>query len=208
MAVEHADQTRLAEFLAHAEGLLEPMLRHLPAPLALRLDVGLPTEVPLLDHRDLDNYTCPLAKRLSQTSERALDSAWATKKHSDMSSAGLQQAVHRPARDTGKYSRVICTTASTDTPKYKEQIATQMEGIDPLPEGPVELELAFVVGPSRNWLNLWKPTIDALGGLLGRTSPSERWHPRDGRVVELGLHRQVNETIGNDIVIAVEARPA
>lgn len=41
-----------------------------------------------------------------------------------------------------------------------------------VPAGPLQLELAFAVGeyaPSRvrNWVSLWKPTIDALGRVLG-----------------------------------------
>ena len=36
---------------------------------------------------------------------------------------------------------------------------------------PVRLEIAFTLGPRRNWLNLWKPTIEApvpIGVRLGR----------------------------------------
>ncbi|WP_396913469.1 hypothetical protein [Mycolicibacterium sp.] len=33
------------------------------------------------------------------------------------------------------------------------------------------LELGFTVGPSRNWLNLWKPAVDSLGALLGHEQP-------------------------------------
>ena len=40
--------------------------------------------------------------------------------------------------------------------------------------GEAPLELAFVVGPDGNWLNLWKPTIDSLDPLLGRTNPEPR----------------------------------
>jgi hypothetical protein len=63
----------------------------------------------------------------------------------------------------------------------------------------VHLQLAFVVGPKRNWPNLWKPTFDALDPLLGRTGPDRDWHPRDGRIVDLGLHVDVDPSLGNDV---------
>ena len=65
---------------------------------------------------------------------------------------------------------VARTTASASTPAYKEQILAAVAGAAELPAGPVGIELAFVVGPGRNWLNLWKPTIDSLDPLLGRTA--------------------------------------
>ena len=57
---------------------------------------------------------------------------------------------------------VARTTASASTLAYKEQIHAAVAGAAELPAGPVRLELAFVVGPGRNWLNLWKQTIDSL----------------------------------------------
>jgi hypothetical protein len=74
-----------------------------------------------------------------------------------------------------------------------------------LDEGAVALHLSFTAGPTRNWLNLWKPTIDALERILGRASPQLRWHPRDGRIVELGLHFRRDSAIGNDVTIAIGA---
>ena len=39
-----------------------------------------------------------------------------------------------------------------------------------------------------NYLNLWKPTIDALGPILGSDSSGREWSPDDGRITELGMH--------------------
>jgi hypothetical protein len=72
----------------------------------------------------------------------------------------------------------------------------------------VHLQLAFVVGPKRNWPNLWKPTFDALDPLLGRTGPDRDWHPRDGRIVDLGLHVDVDPSLGNDVVISIAVMSA
>ena len=78
---------------------------------------------------------------------------------------------------------------------------------DELPAGPVRLELAFVIGPGRNWMNLWKPTIDALDPLLGRTRPDQAWHPLDGRITELGMHRTVDPAAHHDVTVAIAAEP-
>ena len=61
------------------------------------------------------------------------------------------------------------------------------------------------IGPRRNWLNLWKPTIDALDALLGQMVPAQPWHPREGRIVKLGLHQQVDNYLGHDVVLAIAA---
>lgn len=74
-----------------------------------------------------------------------------------------------------------------------------------LPEGPVALELGFVVG-QRNWFNLWKPTTDALGGLLGRADAHRDWHPEDGQITELGLHCTSDALLRCDVEISITAR--
>lgn len=96
----------------------------------------------------------------------------------------------------------VRTTASASTTAYKSQIHDQVAGRSPAPEGPVTLELSFTVG-RRNWLNLWKPTIDALDPLLGPTSAGRDWHPRDGRIVELGLHCTQDPSLGYDVRIDI-----
>jgi len=58
--------------------------------------------------------------------------------------------------------------------------------------------IAFTVGAGRAWPNLWKPAIDATGQILGLPGP-RRCHPRDGRIVELGLSVEVDPSLGWDI---------
>ena len=74
-----------------------------------------------------------------------------------------------------------------------------------LPQGPVRMQLCFTVGPTRNWLNLWKPTIDAMGQILGHASAARSWSPLNGRMVDLGLHCRVKPSVGNDVIIAIAA---
>ena len=77
-----------------------------------------------------------------------------------------------------------------------------------IPAGAVQLQLSFVVGRQRNWLTLWKPTIDALDPLLGRTREDRDWHPQDGRITDLGLHVLVDPSLGHDVLVSIAAAPA
>lgn len=81
-------------------------------------------------------------------------------------------------------------------------------GATEIAAGAVHLQISFTVSPQRNWLNLWKPTIDALDPLLGRTHAGRDWHPSDGRITELGLHVTIDPELGIDILVAIAAVPA
>jgi hypothetical protein len=72
-AAGHPDQVRLTVSLDHAEKLLAPTLTQLTGSVALRLDVGLPDHILMLDAHDLDNYALPLAHRLTTTQTHPRD---------------------------------------------------------------------------------------------------------------------------------------
>lgn len=202
----HPDQVRLAAALDDAEELLAPRLAKVRGSVALRLAIGLPGHVSLSDEHDLDNYAFPLAWRLTNGRKLDLVSVWATKVAGGRSSVRAEAARPRSGPEGADYQAMVRTTASVSTKAYKQQISDQLAGASELVDGPVALELAFTVGPRRNWLNLWKPTIDALDRLLGRTRPGRDWHPRDGRITEMGLHCGVDQALGNDVLITVAAR--
>lgn len=195
------DQVRLREYLEDTADLVAPAIVA-GGPWALLLDVGLTAGRDLLDMADLDNYVFPLATHL-HTQE--LVSVWCTKRHADTSRVviGPAQEISGP---TNTYA--TRTTASAETAAYKEQVRAAVAGATEVPAGAVQLQLAFVVGTQRNWLNLWKPTIDALDPLLGRTRDDRDWHPRDGRITDLGLHVNVEPSLGHDVLVSIAAAPA
>lgn len=80
-AAGHPDQVRLSAALDHAEAVLTTDLDRLDGPLALRLDIGMASEVDLLAEHDLDNYLFPLATRLGKRAALSLVSVWGTKQH-------------------------------------------------------------------------------------------------------------------------------
>jgi len=202
------DQARLTGYLDAAEALLRPRLEQLSGPLALRLDVGLPGSATLLDQRDLDNYLLPLATRLTRAGTGTIACAWGTKQHADCSLVRIERAAPAAAAPPPGHRYTVRTSASSQSTAFKEQIRAQLGDTRPIPPGPVRIQLCFTVGPTRNWLNLWKPTIDALGQILGHAPAAGPWSPLDGRIVDLGLHRRVNPSMGNDILIAIAATHA
>jgi hypothetical protein len=153
----------------------------------------------------LDNYLFPLATRLSRLAGRKFVSVWGTKRHAEESYICIAQAV--PAGNASAFGHVIKvrTSASSGSTAYKQQIHEQLLDAATLPDGPVGLQMHFTVGPRRSWPNLWKPTIDALGQILGRTKPDLLWPPRDGRIVEIGLHNHVDSSMGHDVAITIAA---
>jgi hypothetical protein len=196
----HPDQVRLQAYLDDAAALLADS--RVDAPWALRLDVGLRAGRDVLDMADLDNYAYPLAYHLR---DPGLVSVWCTKRHDEQSFVRIEAAREIPSPSTDVL--VARTTASASTVAFKEQIHDAVAGAAELPAGPVRLELAFVVGPRRNWINLWKQTIDSLDPLLGRTRPDRDWHPLDGRITQLGMHRTVDPTASNEVAIGIAAQP-
>jgi hypothetical protein len=108
----------------------------------------------------------------------------------------------------GECAFEVRTAVSAEKPAYTEAIRDQLTGATPLRDGGVLLQIAFVVGPGRVWANLWKPTIDALGAILGRDDSAHQWNIRDGRITELGLHCTIDPDHGHDVEIAIQASMA
>lgn len=202
------DQVRLAQYLDTAETLLRPSLEQLSSPLALRLDVGLPHSAALLDQRDLDNYLFPLATRLSRAGAGTLACVWGTKQHAGRSLVRIERAVPAAAVPPPGSCYTVRTSAPGQSTAFKEQIRAQLSGATLIPPGPVRMQPCFTVGPRRNWVNLWKPTIDALGQILGHAPTAGLWSPLDGRIVDLGLHCRADQSMGNDVLIVIAATHA
>ena len=151
-------------------------------------------------HHDLDNYLFPLVTRLGP---RRFASVWGTKGRAPHSSIRVDTA-RRAAEGLRATLYRVRATRSAQTAAWKEEIRDQLLGAAEIADGPVKLELSLRVGPGRNWANLWKPAIDSLGPILG-SEGSRPWNPRDGRVVQLGLHQEVDASLGHAVEIAVDA---
>jgi len=159
----HPDEQRLRAYLRYVTDLTTGPIGE----SALRLDLG-PSPGALV------NYLIPVATRLLSAG-RQLTSCWVTR--SDRFPSLLRVDTACPV-DVEVHAEAQVST--------KDQIREVAAGL-PVAE-PVGLEIAFVVGPRRNWLNLWKPTMDALG---------------NPQIVRLGLHNRVDPHLGNQVRIAI-----
>jgi hypothetical protein len=164
---DHPSQRALSAFLDSLEPLLRPALQQPANPVALALDIGLPTGTPLTSGgRDLDNYLFPIVARFG------------------------------PARFAAAWKQQLAAGLAAST------------NLRVLPPGPAAIHIAFRVGPYRNWANLWKPAIDALGGVLGVDNPARPFAPRDDRITELGLQNSIDPSLGHAVQVDVWWRPA
>jgi hypothetical protein len=195
-------QVALREFVAHVHELIDPVIDSTAGSLAFRLDVGLAEDIDPLWERDLDNYLFPIARTLPNR----VVSVWGTKGRAALSRARIEPAVEENPRPEWLRFEVppVLGTERSWKPAVRKVAARKAQ----LPAGPVALQLSFALGPDRNWLSMWKPSIDGLEPLLGRTYEDREWNPLDGRIVRLGLHRHINAGLGRAVAMAGWARPA
>jgi hypothetical protein len=184
------EQVRLAAYLEHMRVVFERAAEEVEGPLAAELSVGLPERVDLLVHSDLDNFLEPLARVVGPR----VCSWWARKSHAANSRFAVGPAV-RTSEDelVGWEFAAARATASASTAGWKQAVNEQIAATCQVAkDGALEVQIVFRVGPGRNWINLWKPAIDALDPILGRTDPQRAFHPRDDRIIRLALHRVVD----------------
>ena len=201
-AVDHPDQRRLRAYLDEVVTLIGAAAWPPSETLALELIVGLPATIaPDRGGRDLDNYLLPIVRRIGAGRVAAV---FGRKLRQPRSTIAIGAAVPQTGSpDPPQLS--IRTTTSVQSVAWKHAIhqACDRASSEPLPSGPVGLRIRFGVSSRRNWSALWKPAIDALGPLLGMPDPQHPFRPSDDRIVELELHRDVDEVLANDVVIDV-----
>lgn len=199
----HPSQQRLRAYLDSVEALIGPALAEDRTHLALALDVGLADHVELLHGgHDLDNYLFPLARRFGA---RRFDAVFASKRHAANSTIAIGPAVPQdPGHAVTPPLLSVRTNMSATSTAWKEAIhqACRAAQPEPAPDGPLRVRLCFRTSSRRNWSTLWKPAIDALGPLVGMPDPNRPFRPSDDRITELELHRNVDDSLGHDVVIA------
>jgi hypothetical protein len=210
---DHTDQRQNRIYLQSIRQTLSPLLETLDAACAIHLAVGLPPGIPLTEGgRDLDNYLYLLVCE-GLGSDRFL-SVSASKEHGksritvgaavETMPPGAPVWTFADAEPAGSYTRL----------SWKQDLAAQIgRQAQAVTDGPIEMQISFRLGLSRQWASLWKPAIDSLACILGDDPSGRPFHPRDDRIVRLALHRAVDPTLGNRVQIGVwwrkpvEARP-
>jgi hypothetical protein len=200
---QHPSQIRLVAYVDDHRALLATDLAaNEGEPLAMALAVGRPPSANLFATGDLDNHLTPVARAVAGA---PVVSFWAAKRHAAASTIAIGRATRVEATERPWIRAEM--NASAQSAAYKQELADQVGVHDAaMSNDPVELEICFRVGSHRNWVSLWKPTIDALGGLLGVPDAARPWHPNDGRIVRLGLHLLPDESIGHRVFVTLWAK--
>jgi hypothetical protein len=197
---EHPSQLRLVEYRAALAALAGPTLEALDPPLALGFHAAGRKDIAA--GCDLDNFLTPVVKALGGGDAFSL--VWATRGDADERAAlTLARADDVPDYVVPASSPVrVSLTMSPERREWKETIA-RVVGVHECASGNAQVELAlrFRVSPRRNWVTLWKPVIDALGGVLGEGN--RVWHPRDDRISLLILKRELAPELGWEIELDV-----
>lgn len=199
-------QVRLAGYVERLRGLVAPALEAIDGPAAVELVIGRERTVP----GDLDNFLTPLARAVSGASARAdvvsYCAHWDRQAESSIRASPARLSPP-PGSDAGWSVASAVTTLSADGSAWKQSVSDQV-GRHPSADTdePLQLVVCLGVGPQRNWVFLWKPAIDALGGILGLAG-TRAWHPRDDRIECLALHRTVDPALGWRIRVAAWWRP-
>jgi hypothetical protein len=194
----HPNQVRLKAYLDVIKDRFAPVLTG-PGPFAIRLTVDLKRESRLYRGNDVDNYLIPLFK--------ALD--WRRFVH-----AQVEKCVGRGSRiEVGRaslsgnapgahgWSGRIDGNLKSEMGKRSIRLGLQSAVDAPLPAGPVAVEMAWRLASSRNWVELWKPTGDAMGPVVGASRyPRREFHPDDDRITKLTLHRCTDDTLERRMV--------
>ncbi len=201
-AVLHPSQQRMRAYLAEITEALGP-LPDQPPMLFLHMDIAVNEPIALLRHHDLENYLTPVAAHLGGA---RFVLATGAKRLGGTSHISIGEAV--PNRSAPDASWTTFTWHSEDaagTPAWKANLRAALLATHPqvLPAGPVEAQIAWRCASRRAWVNLWKPTGDAMGPVLGEPQQAHPFNPADDRIVMLQLHRILDNTLGHAMAVGL-----
>jgi len=185
-------QMRLQAYLRDLAGSLGPLPASVPLWLGMEVDVR--ESQRLLHHHDLDNYLYPVVIHLGSVRFSLVSGVKRVGGGSRMT-----VGVAEPSKSSDSvqgWSHFACAVVgSTAKPEWKSGLRTALAGSRPslLPPGPAEVQLVWRCSPARNWASLWKPSVDAMGPVLGKPRP---FHPNDDRITSLTLHLITDHSIG------------
>lgn len=135
---------------------------------------------------DLKNLLAPLA--------RALPLRLATVKRASRNRLLIARAERTPPPERAYHLSCLRTWGPAAS-SWREDLRRRFleEPVSPLEEGPVALSLSWRCSSLQNWVELWRPTGDSLGPVLGERRPMR---PRLERVSELSLHLFHDDRLG------------
>lgn len=208
----HPAQIRLNDYLCRLKDHFLPLSSD-SKELFLHMEVDIQEPERLLDQKDLENYLTPLfGSKCFDSSRFILVSAIKRVGGGSSLQIGRAEKYTLPFDNSdSSWGKAFCNPGSgTSSKKWKEQLhaelLTSCNAV--LPEGPVEVHLAFRCSQRRNWANLWKPTGDAMGPVLGYASSNNIFHPKDDRITSISFHKTLDNMIGYGVEIGMWWREA
>jgi hypothetical protein len=204
----HPSQIRLRAYLSEIVGALSPLPSD--GPLFLHLDTDVQDSARLLRHYDLENYLTPLfGARWLPPSKFVLVSARKYVGGGSRIACGIAKPLIAPDEQDWSHFSINAGRGAAHH-EWKERIRSGLAASNPIPipPGPARVRIAWRCAASRNWCTLWKPTGDAMGPVLGTANPDRPYQLNDDRIVNLELHRQVDESLNHDVVVGMWWRSA
>ncbi len=201
-------QIALQRYLDDIEQNLSPLPQTPGLFLHMVIDVKNPEH--LLYHHDLDNYLYPVVYRLG-ASRFSMVSAIKRIGGGSYLQIGQTQPGNAFSEKVGWASFQHNTgRVSTVKSEWKAGIRDKLKTrqIYPLQPGAVDIQLVWKCSTRRNWIALWKPTIDAMGPVLGEPDTRRPFHPNDDRIVSLKLHLNTDDSPGWSVDIGMLWRPS
>jgi len=204
----HSSQIRLQAYLDDLESHLRLQLDRSDS-YYLLIQVGLPDRHDLLRHYDLENYLTPVALRFR---DLPVHLACATKGIGGRSRVAVgiaQPLADTPPPSEWEHAAVRCS-GSYEAKQWKADLRAALlrTGVSTAPPGSLEMHVVWRCSRSRNWVNLWKPTGDAFGPILGEPLASQPFNPSDDRIVALDLHLEQDDSLGYEVDVGIWWRPA
>lgn len=150
--------------------------------LAMELEVAGPAPV------DLKTLLAPLA--------RGLPLRLATVRRTDNPENVLRiSQAERAAPPQHGQHRSCLRTWGPAASRWREDLRQKLveSQVEPLLEGQVGLQLSWRCSSLQNWVELWRPTGDSLGPVLGERRPMR---PRLERVSQMSLHLSLDDRLG------------
>jgi hypothetical protein len=202
------DQIRLQEYLDDIKRRLSIALLGRSG-LFLHMNIALDgTERPA-SGKDLENYLYPVVMRLDW---RRFVYVSETKSVGGISSltVGTAASATQAATDGRWQGHSLHAGSGPTKSTWKAAIRQSLidAGIQQLPPGPVAVMMAWRSAASRNWAEVWKPTGDAMGPVLGEPDPRNHFNPADDRIVQLHMHRIIDNAMMHDIDVGLWWRMA
>lgn len=199
----HPAQVRLRAYLDDLVGRMLPLPEEGPLFLRLEVDVGEPQR--LSRHYDLENYLTPLfgSKYLPATRFVLVTAKKYVGGGSRITWGKAIPAVLPPDTEWTSFSINAGRDATQKSWKERIRAALAESGAAAVPPGPASVKLAWRCAARRNWCAYWKPTGDAMGPVLGVSNPLKPYHLDDDRIVDLELHRIVDDTLRNDVEVGM-----